>query len=61
METITINVDDYYGKPLYYSVMPQVIFDALEAAYLNNQPTINVDKELFYKMINDYKLKMQKQ
>ena len=35
METITINVADYYGNPSYYSVMPEAIFDALELASLN--------------------------
>lgn len=37
METITINVADYYGNPSYYSVMPESIFDALELASLRGE------------------------
>ena len=58
METITINVADYYGNPSYYSVMPQDIFDALELASLRGEPTTVVDKALFEKMVIDYKEKM---
>lgn len=58
METITINVADYYGNPSYYSVMPQDIFDALELASLRGEQTTAVDKALFEKMIFDYKEKM---
>ena len=58
METITINVADYYGNPSYYSVMPQDIFDALELASLRGESTTAVDKPLFEKMVIDYKEKM---
>ena len=58
METITINVADYYGNPSYYSVMPQDIFDALELASLRGEPTTAVDKALFGKMVIDYNKKM---
>ena len=58
METITINVADYYGNPSYYSVMPQDIFDALELASLRGEPTTAVGKALFEKMVIDYKEKM---
>lgn len=58
METITINVADYYGNPSYYSVMPESIFDALELASLRGEQTTTVDKALFEKMIFDYKEKM---
>ena len=58
METITINVADYYGNPSYYSVMPQDIFDALELASLRGEQTTAVDKALFEKMVIDYKEKM---
>ena len=58
METITINVADYYGTPSYYSVMPESIFDALEMAYLRGEQTTTVDKVLFEAMIIDYKEKM---
>ena len=58
METITINVADYYGNPSYYSVMPDAIFDALELASLRGELTTTVDKVLFEAMIIDYKEKM---
>lgn len=58
METITINVNEYYGNPSYYSVMPDAIFDALELASLKGEQTTTVDKALFGKMIFDYKEKM---
>lgn len=58
METITINVADYYGNPSYYSVMPDAIFDALELASLRGEPITTVDKALFEKMVIDYNKKM---
>ncbi|MBO8473519.1 MAG: hypothetical protein IAB81_07845 [Bacteroidetes bacterium] len=60
MSTIQIKTNDYYGNPSYYSVMPQAIFDALELASLNGEVYTNVDKEQFDKMIDNYKLKMNK-
>ena len=56
--TTKIKVNDYYGTPSYYSVMPRAIFDALEAAALNSTEYIDVEKELFDKMIEDYNKKM---
>lgn len=56
--TTKIKVNDYYGFPSYYSVMPRAIFDALEAAALNSTEYIDVEKELFDKMIEDYNKKM---
>jgi hypothetical protein len=38
--------------------MPQAIFDALEVAALNDEEYATVDKTLFDKMIEDYKLKI---
>ena len=58
METITINVADFYGNPSYYSVMPEAIFDALELASLKGEPTTTVDKALFEKMVINYNKKM---
>lgn len=58
METITINVADYYGNSSYYSVMPEAIFDALELASLRGEQTTTVDKALFDAMVIDYKQKM---
>lgn len=59
METITINVADYYGNPSYYSVMPESIFDALELANLNGEATCKVSKTQFDEMIIEYKKKME--
>ena len=58
METTKIKISDYYGLPVYYSVMPQEIFDALELATLNGEEYVEVNKTLFEKMISDYKLKI---
>ena len=58
METITINVADYYGNPSYYSVMPNEIFDALELASLKGETETDVDKVLFTQMVDNYKKKM---
>lgn len=57
-ETISINVNEYYGNPSYYSVMPEAIFDALELAFLKGDRTTTIDKALFDGMIKNYKAKM---
>ena len=59
MKTTKIKISDYYGNPSYYSVMPQAIFDALEAANLNSEEFALVDKGLYDKMIEDYKAKVK--
>lgn len=59
METIRIKVNNYYGNPSYYSVMPQEIFDALELASLQGEEFAVVAKEKFDKMIVDYTKKME--
>lgn len=56
---IEIKVNEYYGNPSYYSVMPQEIFDALELASLKGEEFATVNKNLFDKMIVDYKKKME--
>ena len=58
MSTIQIKVSDYYGTPSYYSVMPRAIFDALEVAALNGEEYVDVEKELFDTMIEDYNNKV---
>lgn len=60
MKTIKIKVIDYYNNPSYYSVMPQEIFDALEAGSLAGNETVQVDKRQFDMMLEDYKNKMEK-
>lgn len=59
METIRIKVNNYYGNPSYYSVMPQEIFDALELASLQGEEFAVVAKEKFDKMIVEYNKKMK--
>lgn len=59
MERINIKVSDYYGNPSYYSVMPQGLFDLLEAATLNGEEYILADKAQVEQMIENYKLKMK--
>ena len=58
METITINVADYYGNPSFYSVMPHDIFDTLESAALKGDKTATVDKAQFDKMMLDFQKKI---
>lgn len=60
MGTIKIKVNDYYGNPSYYSVMPQEIFDALELASLKGEEYTIVDKSKFDGMIIGYNKKMGK-
>lgn len=59
MNIMKIKVNDYYGNPSYYSVMPQEIFDALEAASLKGEEYIAVDKTAFDKMVVEYDKKMK--
>lgn len=59
METIKIKVNDYYGNPSYYSVMPQEIFDALELASLQGEEYATVSKDQFDTMIVEYGKKMK--
>lgn len=59
MNTTKIKVNDYYGNPSYYSVMPQEIFDALELASLKGEEYATVNKDLFDKMIVEYDKKMK--
>ena len=60
MERIQIRVNDYYGNPSYYSVMPQPLFDLLEAASLNGEEHILADKAQVDKMIQDHEEKLKK-
>lgn len=59
MERIEIKVADYYGNPSYYSVMPQGLFDLLEAATLNGEEYILADKAQVEQMVADHKTKME--
>lgn len=59
MEKIKIRVNDYYGNPSYYSVMPIDIFDELELASLKGEEFADVEKSQFDQMIIDHKKKMK--
>ena len=59
MDTIQIKVNDYYGNPSYYSVMPESIFDALELASLKGEELATVESAAFDKMIVEYDKKMK--
>lgn len=59
METIRIKVNNYYGNPSYYSVMPQEIFDALELASLQGEEYATVSKDQFDTMVVEYGKKMK--
>lgn len=58
-ERMKIKVSDYYGNPSYYSVMPQALFDLLEAATLNGEEYILADKAQVEQMVADHKMKME--
>lgn len=59
MNEIRIRVNDYYGNPSYYSVMPQEIFDALELANLQGEEFATVNEVAYDKMIVEYDKKMK--
>lgn len=56
---VEIKVNNYYGNPSYYSVMPQEIFDALELASLKGEELCMVNKDQFDEMIVEYDKKMK--
>lgn len=51
METIEITIAEYYNNPQYYPVMPEVVFNALEAAFLEGKETAEVPKVEFESML----------
>ena len=55
MDRIKIKVSEYYGNASYYSVMPQSLFDLLEAAFLNGDEFVLAEKSQVDKLIDDYK------
>lgn len=56
----TVKVSEYYGVATYYSVMPRIIFDALETAALNGKEFAEVDSALLDKMHEAYTQKMKR-
>jgi hypothetical protein len=57
METIEIAIVEYYNKPQYFPFMPEVIFNALEAAFLEGKETAEVPKVEFESMLSEYQNK----
>lgn len=55
---LQIKVNDYYGNPSYYSVMPESIFNALELASLKGEEYATVNKATFDAMVVEYNKKM---
>lgn len=65
MEMIKIKMGEYYDRPEFYPYMPSVIFDALELAALkgaaNGEEVLaEVPKDIFDKMIEDFKKENEK-
>jgi hypothetical protein len=50
MEMVEIKVSEYYDNPTRYAVIPEIVFDALEAAFLAGQDTALVPKAAFDEM-----------
>jgi hypothetical protein len=50
METIEIKVSEYYNNPKYYAFMPEIVFDALETAFLAGCDMALVSKTSFDEM-----------
>lgn len=59
METIRIKINDFYGNPSYYSVMPESIFNEMERASLQGEEFVVVSKSQYNEMIESYKKKME--
>jgi hypothetical protein len=54
METIEIRVLEYYDNSRYYRFMPEVVFDALEAAFLDGRETALVHRVAFDEMLKEF-------
>jgi hypothetical protein len=50
METIEIQVSEYYNNQKYYAFMPEIVFDILETAFLAGRDTALVSKAAFDEM-----------
>jgi hypothetical protein len=55
MKPLEIDVDKYYLKEDYYRFMPEALFNALEAAFLEGKKTAAVSKDDFDMMMKGYK------
>lgn len=57
METIEIAIAEFYNKVQFFPFMPEVIFNALEAAFLEGKETAEVPKAEFESMLSEYQNK----
>lgn len=55
METIEIKVAEYYNQPKYYACMPEVVFNALEEAFIEGKESATVPKVAFEAMLLEFK------
>lgn len=53
-ETIEIKVAEYYDQPKYYGEMPEVVFNALETAFISGAETAIVPKAEFETMLRNF-------
>ena len=54
METIKVNLSEYYANPKYYGFMPESVFNALESAFLDGKETAEISKPEFEIMLNNF-------
>ena len=54
MEQVNIKLSEYYNTPAYYAFMPESVFNALEAAFLEGKETALVPKAAFEQMLSEY-------
>lgn len=52
--TKEIEVSEYYNQPKYYGDMPEVVFNALEAAFLDGKETAIVPRDAYDRMLNSF-------
>lgn len=57
MDMIEIAITEYYNKPQYFPFMPEVIFNALEVAFLEGKEKAEVPKADFENMLLEYQNK----
>lgn len=54
METVEIKIAEYYNKPDYYAYMPESVFNALEAAFIDGRESALVPKSVFDEMMYNF-------
>jgi hypothetical protein len=54
METVEIKISEYYSNPKYYAYMPEVVFSALESAFLDGLETAIIPQSAFDEMLKEF-------